>query len=104
MSMDLELGFPRIRGLCGVVCLFVNQGVYWFMWWSIIVTWSLDVKTELARFTSLCPPRIRLPSLPGFASIFVHGTKFMEHGTKMEANSQSVLLTRGVFDTYELLG
>ena len=40
------------------------QGVYWFMQWSMIVTWSLDVKMELARFTSLCPPRIRLPSLP----------------------------------------
>jgi len=64
MSMDLELGFPRIRSLCGAVCLFVNQGVYWFMWWSIIVTWSLDVKMGLARFTSLCPPRIRLLSLP----------------------------------------
>ena len=61
--MDLVLGFPSMRSLSGVVCMFASQGVHWFIWWSIIVTWSLDVATEPFIFTSLCPPRIRLPSL-----------------------------------------
>ena len=58
------LGFPNMRSLCGVVCMFASQGVNWFIWWSIIVTWSFDVAAEPFIFTSLCPPRIRLPSLP----------------------------------------
>ena len=63
MSMDLEQGCPRIRSLWGKVCLFMNQGVCRFMQWFMTVTWSLDVKMGLTRFTSLCPPRIWFPSL-----------------------------------------
>ena len=64
VSMDLALGFPSMRSLNGVICMLASQGVHWFMWWSIIVTWSLDVATEPFIFTILRPPRIRLPSLP----------------------------------------
>jgi len=63
VSMDLALGFPSMRSLCGVVCMFASQGVHWFIWWSIIVTRSLDVAAGPCKFANLCPPRIQLPSL-----------------------------------------
>ena len=31
ISMDRVLGFPRMRSLSGVVCMFADQGVHWFM-------------------------------------------------------------------------
>ena len=64
MSMVLELGSPSMQSLRGFVCMLASQGVRWFIWWSIIVTWSLDVIVEPCTFTNLCPRRIRLPSLP----------------------------------------
>ena len=64
-SMDLDRGFPRMRSLWGRICVFLNQGVCMFIWWSMTLTYTLVGGLGLAGcITSLWPPRILLPRLP----------------------------------------